>query len=146
MAQEKPTPPPDEPVPLEIEPDAVMPAPPAPPPPPKAKAPDDEPISLADVAEAESGVSKIKIGRTLGDAAKKAVKTEYKRKLNLTGQGATRCRIFHSKIALAPLENMEKHINEWLDREEIEIKHVTDVVGVLEGKVAEPNLIVMVWY
>jgi len=146
MAQEKPASRPDEPVPLELEPDDVMPAPPAPPPPPKAKAPDDEPISLADVAESESGVSKIKIGRALGDAAKKAVKAEYKRKLNLTGQGATRCRIFHSKIALSPLENMEKHINEWLDSEEIEIKHITEVVGVLEGKVAEPNLIVMVWY
>jgi len=64
----------------------------------------------------------------------------------VTGQGATRCRIFHSKIAAAPLENMEQAINEWLDSEKIEVKNVGHVIGTMEGKRPEPNVIVMVWY
>jgi hypothetical protein len=71
---------------------------------------------------------------------------EYQRSLNLTGTGATRCRLFHSRIALAPLEHLEKTINDWIDAEDIEIKHVGHVIGEMSGKTQEDNLLVMVWY
>jgi len=87
--------------------------------------------------------SKRSYGRGLAEAVKKI---EFKRPMNLDGTGATRCRIFHSKIAEAPLSVMQHHINEWLDSEEIEVKQVGHVVGTMQGKSTEPNLIVVVWY
>jgi len=106
---------------------------------------DDEPISLV---EPEGGGSDFEPGglKTFGVAEGEGHKTEYKRALNNTGTGATRCRLFHSKIALSSLEHMENQINEWLDDNEIEIKQVGHLVGTLEGKRPEPNLLVMVWY
>ena len=79
------------------------------------------------------------------DDAKQKAKA-YKRPLNVNGAGATRCRLFHSKIALSSLEYMEEQINDWLDSEKIEVKHVGHVIGIMEGKRPEPNLLVMVWY
>ena len=73
-------------------------------------------------------------------------KTDFQRPMNLTGQGATRCRIFHCKVAPGSLTHMEAEINNWIDGEEIEVKHVGHVVGTMEGKHAEPNVVVMVWY
>ena len=57
-----------------------------------------------------------------------------------------RCRLFHSRVAEAPLEHMEEQINAWLDSEEIEVKEVGHVVGEMVGKTREQNLIVLVWY
>jgi hypothetical protein len=71
---------------------------------------------------------------------------QFKRTLNVNGQGATRCRVFHSKIAPPSLEFMENQINQWVDGEQIEIKQVSQVIGIMEGKTPVPNLIVMVWY
>ena len=103
---------------------------------------EDEPITLVETEEAQAGAL-----RAFGAAAgKKRKAVELKRPLNVTGQGATRCRMFHSKIALASLENMETQINTWVDDEEIEVKHVGHVIGIMEGKRSEPNMLVMVWY
>jgi hypothetical protein len=66
--------------------------------------------------------------------------------LNVDGSGATRCKLFHSKISDGPLEHMQQVINGWLDSEKIEVKFVTQSIGVMEGKHAEPNVIVLVWY
>jgi hypothetical protein len=71
---------------------------------------------------------------------------EFKRPLNLTGQGATRCKFYHSKIAAPSLEFMENQINQWLDSEKVEVKQVSQVIGIMEGKTPVPNLIVMIWY
>jgi hypothetical protein len=71
---------------------------------------------------------------------------KFKRPLNVNGAGATRCRLFHSKIALASLQNMESQVNDWLDGEKIEVKQVGHLIGTMEGKRPEPNLLVMVWY
>lgn len=106
---------------------------------------EEEPIQLTETPVEAGAAPKIRAfgaGHGLGPAGGK----EYRRPLNLTGTGATRCKIFHSKIAVAPMEYMEQQINEWIDANEIEIKAVTQVVGVLEGKTAEPNIIAMVWY
>jgi len=105
---------------------------------------DAEPISLVDDDES----SDLSAVRTIGAVAKSLSerKTQFKRPLNFTGAGATRCKFFHSKIALAPLEHMEDVINEWLDGEQIEVKSVGHMVGVMEGKSPEPNAIVWIWY
>jgi len=103
----------------------------------------DEPISLVET-DGEGGTSKI---RARGTTLLGEEKREYARSLNKTGTGATRCRIFHSRIALAPLNHMENSINEWLDSDEnLEIKHVGHIIGTMEGKSREPNLIVIAWY
>ena len=102
-----------------------------------------ESLSLVDSEGGEKGVALKAFGAGLGLSQKEQ---QYKRALNLTGQGATRCRVFHSKIAEAPLEFMQNQINEWLDSDQIEVKHVGHVIGTLEGKTPMPNVIIMVWY
>ena len=84
--------------------------------------------------------------QTFGRGVGVEAKSEFRRPLNLTGAGATRCRIFHTKIAVGPIEYMQRQINEWIDTDQIEVKHINEVVGVLEGKRAEPAIIVTVWY
>jgi len=106
---------------------------------------DEEPISLVDSSE-ESGFvpGGVKaFGVAGGDLAEKK---EYRRALNADGSGATRFRVFHSKIAIASLEFMENQINDWIDGDQIEVKQVGHVIGTMEGKRPEPNLLVMVWY
>jgi len=103
---------------------------------------DDEPISLVEAEE----VSGSRAVRAFGAGTAGGREAKYKRPLNVTGQGATRCRLFHSKIAVVPLENMERSINDWLDSEKVEVKQVGHIIGTMEGKRPEPNLIVMVWY
>ncbi len=105
---------------------------------------DNEPIRLVEPEGSEDlGEGGLK---TFGVAAEAEEKTEYKRSLNVNGAGATRYRLFHSKIALSPLENMQRQINEWLDSDEIEVKQVGHLIGTMEGKRPEPNLLVMIWY
>ena len=105
----------------------------------------EEPISLVD----EPDQPRLRGGGVRAFGAGTAAvtkKVEFRRELNVTGHGATRCRLFHSRIAIAPLQNLENQVNEWLDGEKVEIKHVGHVIGVMEGKKSEPNLLVMVWY
>lgn len=110
---------------------------------PAAGADEEEPLSLVDSDSDESGASLKAFGAGLGVAQKQQ---EYVRSLNVTGQGATRCKVFHSKVAESSLEYMQDQINGWLDSEEIEVKHVGHVMGTMEGKIAIPSVIVMVWY
>jgi hypothetical protein len=102
---------------------------------------DDEPIGL--VESNSTGESQVRQFARLGE---KTGTKEFRRPLNLTGNGATRCRVFHSKISDASLKVLEQQINEWADSEELEIKQVSQTIGTLQGKSAEENLIVTVWY
>jgi hypothetical protein len=72
--------------------------------------------------------------------------TAFKRPLILTGQGATRCKVYFSKIAPPSLDYMQEQINHWVDSEQIEIKQVSQVIGIMEGKTPVPNIIVTIWY
>ncbi len=105
--------------------------------------PEEEPISIEGGDEGVTAVRAIGAARSAGAAQSKST---FKRPLNVNGQGATRCRVFRSRIAAAALDFMENQVNQWLDSEKIEIKHVGHVIGVMEGKTPEPNVIVMVWY
>jgi hypothetical protein len=72
---------------------------------------------------------------------------DWKRKTNITGQGACRVRSFHGKYSDQGLEYLDNAINEWLDAHpEIEVKFVTSTVMTFEGKVREPALVLNVWY
>lgn len=104
---------------------------------------DEEPLTIEEGSN-EAGPSKIQsFGKKLTDAG---AHKELTRPINLTGTGATRCRLFHSKVTVAAMEYMVAQINEWLDRDKVEIKYSTQVVGVLEGKNPEPNVITTVWF
>ena len=104
-------------------------------------------VPLAGPASAAAASGKSSKIQAFGAATARArAQQEFKRPLNLTGAGATRCRAFNSKITIAAIDHMVNQINEWLDTGDIEVKHVNQVVGVMEGKTAEPNVIVTVWY
>jgi len=105
-----------------------------------------EPLPLAETGGDVATNKSPKIQAFGGGVARAKVQKEFKRPLNLTGSGAVRCRIFNSKITVAAMDHMVDQINEWLDANEIEVKAVNQVVGTLEGKTAEPNVIVTVWY
>jgi len=105
---------------------------------------DEEALPLADDGGSSGGPSKI---QAFGAAAFRAEKKEeFKRPLNLTGAGATRVRLFNSKITVAAVDHMIAQINEWLDGEQVEVKSVSQVIGTVEGKKPEPNIIITVWY
>lgn len=114
-------------------------------PPPKPAPPED---SLTLVGEGDLGKSHIiramgaatGFGETWDDS-------KFKRKMNTPGTGATRMRIFHTKMNDGASAFMVHQINEWLEsHSEIEIKFVESAVGVWEGKHAEAHLILTVWY
>jgi len=72
---------------------------------------------------------------------------KFQRSLNLTGQGATRVRTFHTKLTDAAMSYLAGLINEWLDASpDVEVKFASTTVGVVEGKRSEPHLIITVWY
>jgi hypothetical protein len=122
---------------------------PVPVPPPKPKSiEDDEPIALVDMDETVTASEAKGMKKRVAGAAARGLthKVDFKREMNLTGKGATRVRLFYSKIADGPLLHMESMINDWIDVEGIEVKHVGQVIGTLEGKRAEPNLIITIWY
>jgi len=72
---------------------------------------------------------------------------KFRRPLDPTGTGASRCRTFHSKISEAAIAFMHSQINEWLDEnDEITIKFATTTIGQFEGKHVEPNIIITMFY
>ena len=71
---------------------------------------------------------------------------KWSRTPNTTGQGAIHVRTFHSKLTDDALAYMDQCINEWLDAHpQYEVKFVHSTVGILTGKLKEPNLICQVW-
>lgn len=114
---------------------------------------DEEPIVL--VEEDEEPISLVEPSENNGDHVsivhKKKQETDeqkFTRPLKKSASGATRCRLFHSKLAQNALAVMERQINEWIDGDEdIDIKHVGHVVGNIQTKTStEENIFVMVWY
>jgi hypothetical protein len=72
---------------------------------------------------------------------------DWKRKAAATGQGACRVRSFHGKYSDQGLQYLDDAVNEWLDANpDVEVKFVTSTVGVFEGKIREPALVLNLWY
>ena len=111
---------------------------------------EDESIDLVDMEIDQAGgtPSQIKAFGRGAQAAARELRHEdaLKRPLNLTGQGATRTRTFHSKLNDAALALMDQYINEWADTSEIEIKSVSTCIGIFEAKKPEPHLFITVCY
>lgn len=71
----------------------------------------------------------------------------WKRQPHSSGAGAIRVKSFHGKYSDQGLEHMDDVINVWIDAHpEVEIKFVTSTVGVFEGKIREPALVLNLWY
>lgn len=111
---------------------------------------EEESIDIVDLetSKAEGGLTQIRaFGRgARSEAADIRHDDVLKRGLNVTGQGATRTRTFHSKLNDAALALMDQGINEWIDTDGVEVKCVSSCIGVFEGKKPEPHLITTVWY
>lgn len=107
---------------------------------------EDVSLSLVDESELESS------GRRVIQAFKTAEHTaidesKLQRSLNKTGTGATRMKVFHTKMTDGAVEFMEQNVNEWIDgNPDVEIKFVESTVGLWEGKHSEPHLILTLWY
>jgi hypothetical protein len=103
-----------------------------------------DPIGLVDEAEEVDTASKIK---AFGIAGIGSRRDRFQRTPMKTGNGACRMRSFHGKLSDQGLEYLDNAINEWLDdHPEVEVKFVTSSVGVFEGKIREPALILNLWY
>lgn len=73
--------------------------------------------------------------------------SQFKRKADPNAEGAIRCRIFHSKLNQGAIEFMVDSINRWIDEDEnVRIKHATSTIGIFEGKHADPNIILTLFY
>jgi hypothetical protein len=102
----------------------------------------DETIALVDGA-AQQTTSKIK---AFGVDAERR-RDDWKRKAHVGGTGVCRVRSFHGKYSDSGLAHMDDMINEWLDSHpDVEVKFITSTVGVFEGKIREPALVLNVWY
>jgi len=73
--------------------------------------------------------------------------SKYSRRLDPKAPTATRCRTFHTKLNEGAVAFMNDQINLWADSNPgITIKFATSAIGIFEGKKADPNLIVTVFY
>ena len=71
----------------------------------------------------------------------------YKRATNVNKSGAIRTRTFHCRLSEQGVEYLDQTINDWLEAHpEIEVKFTQSTVGMWDGKLKEPTLIVNVWY
>ena len=104
---------------------------------------EDEPVEIVGLGQTRDDASKIRRIGGVGDTVRKS---DFKRSLNVNGSGATRMRLFSSKLSATSLAAMERQINEWLDTEKAEIKAVSSEIGTMQDKIREENLILCLWY
>ena len=114
-----------------------------------AEAPEEEvPIALAELDKPRvvAGPS-TQIHQFSSPTGTIAKEREWKRPLLQGTDTATRCKTFHCKLTDASMQNLNDQVNEWVDEhEDVEIKFATSNIGIIEGKHADPHLIVTVFY
>ncbi len=112
------------------------------------------PLPAKEVSEPEGGELPVAESVGLGAGPKKITAFEkarrheekWSRTPNTTGLGAIHVRTFHSKLTADALTYMDQSVNEWLDAHpQYEVKFVSSTVGIVTGKLKEPNLICQVW-
>ena len=117
------------------------------PPPLPAKPIEDEPFPLEGEDEAKptaeppkSKIHQMSAGSTLAHH-------EYKRPTHSNKTGAVRMRTFHCRLSEQGVEYLDQTINDWLEHHpDFEVKFTTSTVGMWDGKLKEPTLIINVWY
>ncbi|HEX4053685.1 MAG TPA: hypothetical protein VHX86_05425 [Tepidisphaeraceae bacterium] len=71
----------------------------------------------------------------------------YKRPTNMNKNGAVRMRTFHCRLSEQGVEYLDQTINDWLEQHpDVEVKFTTSTIGLWDGKLKEPTLILNVWY
>ena len=71
----------------------------------------------------------------------------YKRPTHSNKTGAVRMRTFHCRLSEQGVEYLDQTINDWLESHpDSEVKFTTSTVGMWDGKLKEPTLILNVWY
>jgi uncharacterized Zn finger protein (UPF0148 family) len=112
--------------------------------------PEEVPIALVDEEDkprVAAGPSEQIHGFSGAEMTAQRAEHRYHRELLHDTRSATRCRTFHCKMTDASFQNINEQINEWVDEhEDIEIKFALSNVGVVEGKHADPHLIITVFY
>jgi len=111
--------------------------------------PIEVPIALVDADEpaVAPGPSTQIHGFSGAEMLTRSTEHKFKRALLRDTQVATRCRTFHCKMTDASFANLNEQINDWVDEnEDIEIKFALSNIGVVEGKHADPHLIITVFY
>jgi hypothetical protein len=118
----------------------------------------DEPIALVEVEDGglegadepiayDKKPTVIRSFSGAGGLAASAAGHTFRRPLLIDTPNATRCRVFHAKLADGAFMHMCEQINEWVDAsDEIQIKFVSSCIGVVEGKHADQHLIMTVFY
>lgn len=125
---------------------ATIAAPPLPTPQPIRGHANEDPLELVDEKPAQaSEAPKSKIHNIT--AANSLVAHNYKRTTHLNKTGAVRMRTFHCRLSEQGVEYMDQSVNDWLENHpDIEVKFTTSTVGMWDGKLKEPTLILNVWY
>jgi hypothetical protein len=111
--------------------------------------PDDAPIALVgeDELSGPDGAGAELHGFSGAEMTAQRTEERYRRPLLKDSPCATRCRTFHCKMTDASFKNLNEQINEWIDAsDEIEIKFAVSNIGVVEGKHADPHLVITVFY
>ncbi|MGA2441809.1 MAG: hypothetical protein ABSH08_12700, partial [Tepidisphaeraceae bacterium] len=58
-----------------------------------------------------------------------------------------RMRTFHCRLSEQGVEYLDQTINDWLEAHpDIEVKFTASTIGMWDGKLKEPTLIINVWY
>jgi len=119
---------------------------PAPAAPRPVKPVEDEPLSLVAEEAAHSDPTKSKI-RAFSIAEAHIGAHDWKRTPHDNNSGACRVRSFHGRMSDQGLEYLDNAVNEWLDKHpEVEVKFVSSVVGMFDGKIKDLALILNLWY
>ena len=72
---------------------------------------------------------------------------QYRRPLLQDSPLATRCETFHCKLTDVSLHHLNEQVNQWVDdHPDVQIKFALSNIGVVEGKHADPHLIVTIFY
>ena len=80
-------------------------------------------------------------------SASSLVAHNYKRPTNLNKTGSVRTKTFHCRLSEQGVEYLDQTINDWLEAHpDVEVKFTTSTVGMWDGKLKEPTLIINVWY
>jgi len=114
--------------------------------PPAAKPAGSEASTIGLIGDTDAAAAESKI-KAIGGSGISQRKVDWKRKAVINGTGATRVRSFHGRLSAQGLEYLDNQVNEWLDNHpEAEVKFVTSNVGIFEGKIREPALVLNLWY
>jgi len=71
----------------------------------------------------------------------------YKRATHSNKTGAVRIRTFHCRLSEQGVEYLDQTVNDWLESHpDIEVKFTQSTIGLWDGKLKEPTLIINVWY